>query len=314
MAKVKLWQLRQRQGLPLNIKIQFSLRRIKDFYEANGGKVYISFSGGKDSTVLLHLVRSIYPDVESVFVDTGLEYPEIKSFVNTIPNVKIIRPKLTFKQVIDKHGYPVISKKVARQISDLQNPTNKNQVTRTLYLKTIKIDGIETNYYKLPKKWHKLIRAPFKISDKCCNVMKKTPFRIYQQITGNKGYVGTMASDSHQRESSYLKTGCNNFKKGLSMPIAFWLEEDIWKYIKKFKLPYCSIYNTGVRRTGCMFCMFGVHLEKSPNRFELMKQTHPQLYTYCIKNLGIGKVLDYIKVGYGKQEQCKLKNGDNYET
>ena len=155
MVKVELWQLKQRQGLPLELKIKMSLQRIKDFYEGNDGKVYVSFSGGKDSTVLLHLVRSVYPDVEAVFVDTGLEYPEIKNFVNQTDNVRIIRPKISFKQVIEKYGYPVISKKIARQIHDLQNPTKKNQATRTLYFKGIKRDGTETNSFKLSKKWYK---------------------------------------------------------------------------------------------------------------------------------------------------------------
>ena len=303
MVELELWQLRQRQSLPLDIKIGLSLTRIKEFYEANSGKVYISFSGGKDSTVLLHLVRSVYPEVEAVFVDTGLEYPEIKKFVATQENVKVIRPKLSFKQVLDKYGYPVISKKVARQISDLQNPTDRNKATRELYFSGNKKDGTKTNTFKLSKKWRCLIDAPFKVSGRCCDVMKKTPFRIYSKETGNGGYIGTMASDSNQREVSYLNTGCNNFKKGLSMPMAFWLEKDVWEYIKKFNLKYCSIYDTGVKRTGCMFCMFGIHLEKKPNRFMLMKNTHPQLYNYCIDKLEIGKVLDYIKVDYGKQEK-----------
>jgi 3'-phosphoadenosine 5'-phosphosulfate sulfotransferase (PAPS reductase)/FAD synthetase len=110
-----------------------------------------------------------------------------------------------------------------------------------------------------------------------------------------------MAADSKQREGHYLKTGCNNYKKNSSMPIAFWTEKDIWDYIKKYNISYSKIYDSGVSRTGCMFCMFGVHIEKSPNRFELMKKTHPKIYSYCIKKLGIGKVLDYIRVPYGKQ-------------
>lgn len=53
---------------------------------------------------------------------------------------------------------------------------------------------------------------------------------------------------------------------------------------------------TGVTRTGCMFCLFGVHLEKHPNRFEKMRKTHPKLYDYCMNTLGIKQVLDYIGV------------------
>ena len=103
------YQLRQKQSLPLDMKIEMSKGIIKEFYEQQEGKVYVCFSGGKDSTVLLHLVRSIFPEVEAVFSDTGLEYPEIKDFVKTFDNVLIVRPEKTFKEVIDEHGYPVVS-------------------------------------------------------------------------------------------------------------------------------------------------------------------------------------------------------------
>jgi len=299
--KIKLWQLRQKQSVPLNGKINMSRRRIETWYKKYNGKVYVAFSGGKDSTVLLHLVRSIYPDVEAIFIDTGLEYPEIRDFVAQFDNVKVLRPKIPFNQVIDTYGYPVISKKVARQIRDLQNPTDKNKATRKLYFEGIK----KAKSFKLPKKWRFLINAPFKISERCCDVMKKEPFRRYEKESGNKPYIGIMASDSNQREAGYLRTGCNNFKKGISNPIAFWTEQDIWDYIKEFKLPYCSIYDTGVKRTGCMFCMFGVHLEKQPNRFQLMKKTHPQPYKYCIYKLGIGKILDFIGVEYKSIKKLK---------
>ena len=101
------------QSLPLEIKVAKSKLRLEEFIRTMGGadKVYISFSGGKDSTVLLDLVRSVYPDIEAVFSNTGLEYPEIVDFVKTKDNVTIVRPKKSFKQVIEQEGYPVVSKK-----------------------------------------------------------------------------------------------------------------------------------------------------------------------------------------------------------
>ena len=76
----------------------------------------MAFSGGKDSTVLLDIARKIYPDIEAVYNDTGLEYPELREFVKTIDNVTWLRPKENFKKVVQKYGYPVISKEVANKV------------------------------------------------------------------------------------------------------------------------------------------------------------------------------------------------------
>lgn len=106
--------LRIKQKLPLDIKVNMTKQRLREWVEHYGlDGVYVSFSGGKDSTVLLTIARSIFPDIKAVFVDTGLEYPEIRQFVKTWDNVDWIRPKMTFKQVIEKYGYPFISKEVS---------------------------------------------------------------------------------------------------------------------------------------------------------------------------------------------------------
>ena len=288
---MECWQLKQRQSLPLEAKIIMSQNKIREFYDHYDGEVYVSFSGGKDSTVLLDLVREIYPDVPAVFVDTGLEYPEIRDFVKTIDNVIWIKPKMNFKDVLDKYGFPVVSKEVSQKI--FQYKTAKSEKT-----KHTRWYGTDNKYKsgKIPEKWKYLVKAPFKICDKCCDVMKKRPMKKY------KCFVGTMAQDSHLRKQQYLRRGCNSFEgKEQSMPMAFWLEKDVWKYIKTKKLPYSKIYDMGVDRTGCMFCMFGVHLEKGLNRFQLMQKSHPKLWDYCINKLGCGEVLDYIGVKYAQE-------------
>lgn len=306
------WQLIQRQQLPLEVKIELSKKKIREWYEHWNGEVYVAFSGGKDSTVLLDLVRSIYPEVPGVFSDTGLEYPEIKEFVKSQDNIVYVRPKKTFRQVIEEDGYPVISKRVARYIRDLQNPTEKNKHTRHLRLTGYTADGRHLPSYKLPQKWLPLVDAPFKVSEKCCDHIKKQPLKQYSKRTGRKPFIGVMAEESNMREKQYLTHGCNLFgaNEPISHPMGFWTEQDVLNYLLTYKIPYCNIYGnivknkdglletTGEKRTGCMFCMFGVHLEKGENRFQRMKRTHPQIWDYCMNNLGIKKVLEYIGVEF----------------
>ena len=107
--------LRQIQALPLRAKIIKTQLRIKEWYEGFDGNVYVSFSGGKDSTVLAHLVRDLYPDVPIVFSNTGLEYPEIQAFARKM-GAEFVRPKMQFAEVISKYGYPIISKENADAI------------------------------------------------------------------------------------------------------------------------------------------------------------------------------------------------------
>ena len=119
MADRTVDDLRIKQKLDLPVKLLLTKSRIREWvneYGENG--VYVSFSGGKDSTVLLHIVREVmgYKNIPAVFVDTGLEYPEIRDFVKTFDNVVWLKPKMTFKQVIEKYGYPFFSKETSNTV------------------------------------------------------------------------------------------------------------------------------------------------------------------------------------------------------
>lgn len=308
------FSLKMRQGMLLEDKIRFTQRRIEEWVDYFGiDGVYVSFSGGKDSTVLLHIIRQMYPSIEAVFVDTGLEYPEIRKFVKTFDNVTILRPDMRFDKVIETYGFPVISKEVSECI--YQARLYLQDGTKYKY-RMDKLDGKKQSHNCT--KWKFLLDAPFKISHKCCSIMKKKPVHKYYRQTKKAPILATMAEESSLRKSQYLRQGCNGFNNKIptSIPLAFWTEQDILKYLKDYNVPYCSVYGdikidsngkyytTGCERTGCMFCAYGCHLDKEPNRFQRLAETHPRQYDYIINKLGMGKVLDFINVNY-KPIKCE---------
>lgn len=343
------YDLAQMQSLPLEAKIVMTQSRIREWYEYWDGQVYVSFSGGKDSTVLKHIVDSMYDDVPAVFVNTGLEYPEIQKFAKAQKNVVVVRPEMRFDEVIINYGYPIISKEVAQTLFEArENAKTGKYIYRIKKLngEAVDKDG-KLSTYNIPQ-WKFLLDAPYNISHKCCDVMKKKPVKQYEKETGRKAFIGTMASESRLRRSTWMRYGCNAFERSrpTSQPLSFWTEQDVLHYIKKFNVPYCPVYGdividvpdnadsvagqinaidylgdyepggklktTGRDRTGCIFCMFGCHLEKEPNRFQRLKETHPRQYEYCIgggemvdgkwqpnkEGLGLRHVLDYINVKY----------------
>lgn len=140
-------RLEELRKLPLERKIQISQARIIEWYNHYHGNVVVSFSGGKDSTVLLHLVRSIFPNVKAVFSNTGLEYPEIQKHVMSIDNVDIVRPTMRFDEVISTYGYPLIGKEVAeaifyaRRIRSQSGNVERERESRTTQRKQAELKG-----------------------------------------------------------------------------------------------------------------------------------------------------------------------------
>lgn len=339
---------------PLDRKIRVTQTRLIEWKIKFKGQIYISFSGGKDSTVLADLAArvykadlALYPDKRDpltlVFINTGLEYPEIQRFVKEfaewlrvtyeIPvNLEIRYPELSFPEVLSKYGYPVIGKEVAKVIYYARRGSGW-AINR---LEGLDKNGKQSKFKERYKKYKFLTDAPFETSQLCCDVMKKGPAHKYEAETGRKTVVATMTEESEQRQSSWLKYGCNSFnsERPMSKPMSFWTEQDVLQYLKMTGIPYAPVYGdivaadpqmnmfaaedgeklvtTGCDRTGCMYCMFGIMSDKEPNRFQRMAHTHPRQYAFCIggghfengilkpdkSGLGIGKILDYIGKPY----------------
>lgn len=305
--KISPEELIMRKNATLTDKIDMSTERIEQWYDHWKGLIYIAYSGGKDSSVLLHLVRSVFPEIPAVYNDTGLEYPEVKEHVKLTPNLVITKPVLTYRQVIEKYGFAVVSKEQSQFIYEYKN-------THSEKLRDIRLNGNKSGLGKLAKKWKFLLEAPFKISHKCCEVLKKNPAKVYERKSGRKVLLGSTIEESIMRQQQYIMNGCNayKFKRPTSIPLAFWNKQNILQYLidKNISLPsvYGSIekndkdewYTTGVDRTGCVWCLFGIDREEKDglNRMQRLKMTHPKIWNYCINNLGLGDVLDFIDVDY----------------
>lgn len=310
----EIWELRQMQSLPLAAKIVKTQMRIREWYDHFDGNVYVSFSGGKDSTVLAHIVHEMYPDVPLVYSDTGLEYPEIRQFARKM-GAEIIRPKMRFDEVVSKYGYPIIGKEVsdkihcARQLTTDGKPHSITYHSRTELLgKRTTEDNQKSRYNK--EKWLALAQeGQFMIHKYCCQIMKKNPLHGYQSKTKRFPYIATLTEESQLRTQAWLQHGCNSFneRKKTSQPMSFWLEQDVLKYVRDKGIEIASVYGdivavdkktgfeydplpgiecelkcTKCERTGCIFCGYGIQLEKGETRFQRLAKTHPKQYEYCM--------------------------------
>ncbi len=183
------------KALPLDLKIMKTLARVREWVNFYGlDNTYIAFSGGKDSTVLVDLVKTIYPKIKLVFIDTGLEYPEIRAFVKTFENTTILKPKMRFDEVIKKYGYPLINKEVSQLIYYYRKGAT---------WAVNKIDGKDKTGTSSERKerfikYKSLISLDFRISSYCCNVMKKSVSGDFEKKFNMHPFIATTTEESYR--------------------------------------------------------------------------------------------------------------------
>ena len=285
--------------MSLDDRIRDACHRIEELYYETHGKCYVSFSGGKDSTVLLALIKmceEIYTipvgGIPAVFSNTGIELGVTVDFVrwvkeNWYSNVLIVRPEHSFDWVLKNKGKPLKSKLRSEFLKRYR--TNRTENVMRNLVEGITVSGRNARRTKLADKDMHMLHDDFPImpSKDCCSVMKKKPFAKYAKENGIKGYMaGVRMAEGGARELNAVgnkfrgKTKiCTSISGGYikKAPIIDWTDEDVEGFIKKYNVPLSKAYTVyGMDRTGCMGCPYNMHIDKSleylyyhePNRYK----------------------------------------------
>jgi 3'-phosphoadenosine 5'-phosphosulfate sulfotransferase (PAPS reductase)/FAD synthetase len=266
-------KLKLDEALPFEDKVNLTKEIIKNTYKQKDGKIYVAYSGGKDSKVLLHITRQLYPEVLGVFNNTTNEKKEILEYVENTENVKWLLPKKGFAWILKNYGFPMVSKKVCKQVNTIKNPTDKNKNVTNLMLTGFTSKGKYLFREKMSEKWKPLINEDFCITSKCCEILKHKPSEEFQKQSGLFPLTGIMASEGDTRRTEIERSGY--VIDSLARPLGFWSEEDIWEYSKRYNLRfaenYYDRYVNGVfvsadKRSGCDLCFMGFQFEITKKR------------------------------------------------
>lgn len=285
--------LKQRQSLPLEMKIQKSIKTLETFYEMYEGNVYISTSG-IDSAVVVWLAQQSLEtkDIERVCVASVEPVENIR--LNKDRGDTLLKSVVSKKKLIREWGYPLISKEVAMKLS---------RYTRTKYewVKERRLHGyIGTkgqHVYEgiIPLKYQEFIYAPFEFTEKCCDKVKKAPLKKWEKANNKKPITGELAEESRDRKKNYLKHGCImvDKKRIKCTPLGFWTNQDILRCVYENNIEIPKIYGevvqaedgtfsvTGEPRTGCTICAFGQIRDEE--RFDRLKEKKLGLYNEMMR-------------------------------
>ena len=275
-----------------------AMHRIEELYYETDGKCYVSFSGGKDSTVLLALIKlceDIYTvpkdGIPAVFSNTGVELGVTLDFVrwvkeNWYPNVQIIRPEKSFDWVLKNKGKPAKSKLRAQYLGRWQHGSRTDKVTKNLVIGISNAGTRARRIVLADKDMHMLSdKFPIVLSDQCCTYLKKKPFMQYEKTNGIRGYMtGVRTAEGGARELNMMavhdpKRICTFTARGLTLkkPIIDWPDGVVEEFITKYKVPLSGAYTKyGFHRTGCMACPFNSNVDfdlnylyhNEPNRYK----------------------------------------------
>ena len=344
-GKRKIADFMVKQKCPYEFKVKYAELRAREFVrecDTRGINYHVSV-GGLDSITLFLFLKSIGINAHGIRVsfleDLSIQKVHIELGIERLsPAVRADGKRWTKSQIIQELGFPVLSKEIASKIETLANPTAKNKTVRHAIItgETGAYGGYQKNSrMKLSKKWLEKFGGyanaeegtnynipDFKVSAKCCYYLKEKPCDDWAREHNSAPFLGLMASEGGRRSKALMLNGCNYFGKSVirSAPFAIFTRQDLLQLAIDLCVPVPAIYGsierdcngvlytTKAQRTGCSMCGFGIHLEKRPHRFDLLKEQNPKEWHYWLfecctdettgEKYGWARVLDYIGVGY----------------
>lgn len=268
-----------------------AMHRVEDLYHKTGGRCYLSFSGGQDSTIVLAVIKACEDlgtipknAIPAVFCDTKIELGATVEFVKWAQahwygNVQIIQTEMLFQHVLKKYGKPAISKNKSEMIRRWQKDSTMKSAQ---FLVSNEKKHSKT---KLGNIYMHFLHSDFdiKISNHCCTQMKKKPFHKFAKENGMVGYLdGLRIAEGGQRAMTIANRAniCTHINKdGIiqKSPIVDWTDEMCQMFIERYSVPRSRAYTEyGLDRTGCFCCPFSADLQKNlenlhryePNRYK----------------------------------------------
>lgn len=300
--------------LNLEMAIDDAIMRIKREYERAEGKIYLSFSGGKDSTVLAEVIKmaDLPEKIPFVFANTRIEMDATYKFIKEYDyeNLIIVKPRKPFGQVLKEYGKPAISKNKSEMLRTYQkNITDPLGFYRSTVLitgekitKGFVKTGKKSRYALAEKHFHFLHpNLGYSIANKCCSYMKKYPFEDFSNEHDMNGtFTGVRVAEGGARATAYKSCVQIKKRKGkefyMSMPLFDWSDEIVEEFIKKYNVKLSDAYEVyGCDRTGCVGCPYGRNIDKE---LEMVYKHEPNRYKAAIKWLGDVYIDQGVKLNF----------------
>lgn len=235
-------------------KVKIAIERIKAFEPENG--YWLAYSGGKDSTVCLALMKMSGVKFQAHYSCTSVDPPELVRFIKSQPDVFFDVPK-------DKDGKPI------------------------------------TMWNLIPKKK----MPPTRLARYCCKELKESNGKGFVTVTGvrwaesvnrknNQGLIniGNSKKDHlilnyDDDEARRMTEHCYRTKRTMLNPIIDWTDDEVWEFIHKYKLPYCSLYDKGYKRLGCIGCPMNSNAENQLNANPKYRANYIKAFEKMLKAL-----------------------------